>query len=172
MLATAYLANGDGESALAHSRKGVAADPSPQSRATLGGVLLALQRHADAAAVLRQVASARIPRASRSSSSLGIASAQAGDYGEAIQAYARALEARIPAIRDRSSTSCRCSPTSASGSARRSRRSRCLASASNQPGEVSVLFDLATIHIYTNIAARLPAARPSAKDPDEAVDKR
>ncbi len=166
MLATAYLANGDGEAALAHSRKGVAADPSAQSRATLGGVLLALQRFSDAAAVLRQVVS-EDPKSFEVQLNLGIASAQAGDYGEAIQAYARALELNPG---DPRPVQYLMQMFAEVGKWLGAIAALDLTRRDNQPGEVSVLFDLATIHIYTNIAARFPGPG-IGKDPDEAVKR-
>jgi tetratricopeptide (TPR) repeat protein len=166
MLATAHLAAGDGESALAHARKGVAADASPRSRATLGGILIAVQRYSDAAAVLRQVASEE-PRSFEVQLNLGIAAAKAGDYGEAIGAFGQALDINPS---DQRTVQYLMNMFADVGRWMGALAALDLSRRDDQPGHVSVLFDLATVHIYRLIAAKFPGPG-IGRDPDEAVKR-
>lgn len=166
MLATAYLAAGDGEAALAHARLGVAADTSPRSRATLGGIMLGLQHYSDAAAVLRQVASEDL-RNFEVHLNLGIAAAKAGDYGEAIGAFAQALDINPS---DQRPVQYLMNMFADVGRWMGALAALDLSRRDDQPGHVSVLFDLATVHLYRLIAAKFPGPG-IGKDPDEAVQR-
>ncbi len=90
-LAVAHLAAGHAERAVDHARTAVAADGSLRNRSGLGGVLLAAGRPADAAAVLRQVV-AESPHDADAQMNLATAASQTGDYGQAIESYARAFD--------------------------------------------------------------------------------
>ena len=90
-LAVAQLAAGRREAAVDHARKAVAGDGSLRNRSGLGGILLAVGRPADAAAVLRQVVS-ESPHDAEAQMNLATAASQTGDYGQAIESYARAFD--------------------------------------------------------------------------------
>ena len=166
LLATAYLASGDGDAALAHARKGVAADGGPRSRSSLAGVLLGLRRFSDAAALLRQIASEE-PKNHDVQLNLGIAAGQSGDYGGAITAFSRAFDLEP---HDRRPLDYLMTMFGEIGRPMGALAALDLSRRDDQPGEISVLFGLATIHLFKQIAARFPGPG-IAKDPDEAVKR-
>jgi len=89
--AMASLMAGDADAAVDHARKAVGLDPSVRNRSSLGGVLLAVGRPDDAAAVLKQVV-AENPKDYDALLNLATASAQIQDYGEAILRYSQAFD--------------------------------------------------------------------------------
>jgi tetratricopeptide (TPR) repeat protein len=89
--AMASLMAGDSDAAVDHARKAVALEGGIRNRSSLGGILLAVGRPSDAAAVLKQVV-AESPRDFDALLNLATASSQLQDYGEAITYYARAFD--------------------------------------------------------------------------------
>jgi tetratricopeptide (TPR) repeat protein len=164
-LAVAHLAAGRHERAIDHARKAVAADGSLKSRSGLGAILLAAGRPADAAAVLRQVV-AEAPHDAEAQMNLATAASQSGDYGQAIESYARAFDEN-PA--DGRPIQALVQMFAEVGKWLGAVAALELSKKGEPPPQVAVALDLVMVHLVRLISVRFP--RPGiGEDADLAVD--
>ena len=163
-LALGLLMAGDPQGAIDASRRAVALDASPRSRAGLGTVLIAAGRPQDAAAVLRQSV-AEDPTNVEAVMNLATACATLGEYGDAIAFYAKAYDADPTSPRAIENLLTMFAELGkwlgALAALQLSRRD-------NAPPEVTVLYDAAMLQLVRIIADRYPAPG-LAPDPDKAV---
>lgn len=163
-LAVAHLAAGHPDAAVDHARKAVAADASVRNRSGLGGVLLAAGRAADAAAVLRQVV-AEAPHDHEAQMNLATASTQTGDYGQAIESYARAFDDNPG---DGRPIQALVQMFAEVGKWLGAVAALELSRKGEPPAHVSVTLDLVMVHLMRLISVRFP--RPGVgEDADQAV---
>ncbi len=165
-LALGRLSAGQGDAAIDAARKAVALDTSTKSRANLGSVLLIAKRPKDAVAVLRQVAS-EDPTNFDVQLSLGLASAQVAEFGEAITSYAHAFEARPGDARPIQGLMMMFAEVGkwlgAMAALEMSRNGE-------PPPNVAITLDLVMVHLLRQIGGSFPQ-RAIAEDVDKAVDK-
>lgn len=165
-LAAATLASGDPQAAVDEARRAVALDASPRSRSSLGGVLLAAGRPGDAVAVLRQVVS-ETPDDPDALLNLATASARTGDYGEAIQQFARALQRRPADHRPVQNLIAMFAEVGkwlgALAALEMSRKGE-------PPADVAVALDLSAVHIIRTITGGKYPPAGMASDADDAIN--
>lgn len=150
--ALGQLLAGDVQQAIDHARKAIGLDGRARYRGFLGSVLLQAKRWEDAAAVLRQVADEE-PNNFDIQMSLGAASAQLGDYGEAIVRYSKSFEINPSDARPLQNLIGMFADVGrwlgASAALDLSRNG-------DPPPEVEVALDLCSLHITRLIAVRFP----------------
>lgn len=163
-LAIAHLAAGNGDRAVDHARKAVAADSSLKSRSGLGAILLATGRAADAAAVLRQVVS-EAPHDAEAQMNLATASVKTGDYGQAIESYSRAFDENPSDTRPIQAL---IQMFAEVGKWLGAVAALELSRKGEPPPQVAVALDLVMVHLVRLISVRFP--KPGiGEDADEAV---
>lgn len=162
--AMASIMTGDTETAVDHARKAVGLEPSLRNRTSLGGVLLAVGRPDDAAAVLKQVV-AENPRDADALLNLATASAQLQDYGEAITCYARAFDVDPT---DQRPIQNMLHMFAEIGKWMGAIAALELSRKGEPPPDVAVALDLAMVHLVRLLAVKYPK-RGEADDADEAV---
>ncbi|HLL21557.1 MAG TPA: tetratricopeptide repeat protein [Kofleriaceae bacterium] len=162
--AMAHLMAGDADAAVDHARKAVALDGSVRNRSSLGGVMLAVGRPADAAAVLKQVI-AEHPRDHDALLNLATASSQLQDHGEAITYYARAFDVDPT---DQRPIQNMLHMFAELGKWMGAVAALELSRKGDPPTDVAVALDLVMVHLVRLISVKFPKPG-TAEDADEAV---
>ena len=165
-LALGKLASGQVDAAIDAARRAVALDASPRSRASLGSVLLLAKRPNDAVAVLRQVVSEE-PTNFDAQLSLGMASAQVADFGEAMVAYSHAFNHRPSDARPIQGLILMFAEV---GKWMGAMAALEMSRTGEPPPDVAVTLDLVMVHLLRQIGGSFPQ-RDVSPDVDEAVDK-
>lgn len=164
-LAAAKLFEGDAKGAIDEVRRAVALDPSPRSRSSLGGILLAAGRVEDAVAVLKQVV-VEAPDDADAHVNLANAAVKTGDYGQAIQSYARAFECRP---HDQKPIQQLVAMFIDLGKWMGAMAALELSRKGEPPGDVAVALDLASLHIVRQITGGKYPPAGMTDDADQPV---